>query len=79
MFEIRRLLARNSLWNIPLDWTISNVSTDLDHRYVAIKGLDVNNQHIGGLNITSLQDREFRMIIELWKYDMEAKAFVFQG
>ena len=79
LLEIRRLLARNSSWNIPLDWTISNVSTDLDHRYVVIKGLDVNNQHIGGLNITSLQDREFRMIIELWKYDMEAKAFVFQG
>jgi hypothetical protein len=79
LYEFRRLLARNSSWTIPLDWKISNVSTDLDNRYVTIKGLDVNNHHIWGLNVTSLQGKEFRMIIELWKYDMEDKAFVFQG
>jgi hypothetical protein len=79
LYEFRRLLARNSSWDIPLDWTISNVSTDLDHRYVIIKGLDVNNHHVAGLNVTSQQSKEFRMVIELWKYNMEDKAFVFQG
>ena len=79
VYEFRRLLARNSSWDIPLDWTISNVSTDPDHRYVIIKGLEVNNHHVGGLNVTSQQGKEFRMVIELWKYNMEDKAFVFQG
>ena len=79
LYEFRQLLARNSTWSIPLNWTISNVSTDLDHGYVIIKGLDINNHHIEGLNVTSLQGKDFRMIIELWKYDMEDKAFVFQG
>ncbi len=79
LYEFRQLLTRNSSWNIPLNWTISNVSTDLNHRYVIIKGMDINNQHIGGLNVTSLQDKDFRIIIELWKYDMEKRSFVFQG
>jgi len=59
--------------------TIPNVSTELDHGYVIIKGLDINNHHVEGLNVTSLQGKDFRMIIELWKYDMEDKAFVFEG
>ncbi|MDQ3868143.1 MAG: hypothetical protein M3250_01135 [Thermoproteota archaeon] len=80
LYEFRRLLARNSSWTIPLDWMISNVSTeDPDQRYVTIKGLDINDYHIGGLNVTSLQGKDFRMIIELWRYDMQKKAFVFQG
>ena len=79
LYEFRQLLARNSTWSIPLNWTISNLSTDLDHGYVMIKGLDINNHRVEGLNVTSLQGKEFRMIIELWKYDMEDKAFVFQG
>jgi hypothetical protein len=79
LYEFRQLLARNSTWSIPLNWTISDVSTDLEHGYVMIKGLDINNHRVEGLNVTSLQGKEFRMIIELWKYDMEDKAFVFQG
>lgn len=80
LYEFRRLLARNSSWAIPLDWTISNVSTeDLDQRYVTIKGLDINNHHVGGVNVTSLQGKDFRMIIELWRYNVEDKDFVFQG
>ena len=79
LLEFKRLLARNSSWSIPLNWTISNVSTDLNHRYVIVKGLDINNHHVDGLNVTSLQGKNLRMIIELWKYNMEDKAFVFQG
>ena len=79
LLEFKRLLARNSSWNIPLNWTISNVSTDLNHKYVIVKGLDINNHHVDGLNVTSLQGKNLRMIIELWKYNMDDKAFVFQG
>ena len=79
LYEFRHLLARNSTWNIPLNLTIPNVSTELDHGYVIIKGLDINNHHVERLNVTSLQGKDFRMIIELWKYDMEDKAFVFEG
>jgi hypothetical protein len=79
LYEFRRLLARNSSWIIPLNWTVSNVSTDLNHRYVIIKGLDIDNHDVDGLNVASLQGKDFRMIIELWKYDMEDRAFVFQG
>ncbi|HEX2124301.1 MAG TPA: hypothetical protein VHF44_01730 [Nitrososphaeraceae archaeon] len=79
LYEFRHLLARNSTWNIPLDWMISNVSIDPDHGHIIIGGLDINNHHVEGLNVTSLQGKDFRMIIELWKYNMEDKAFVFQG
>ena len=79
LLEFKRLLKRNSTWIIPLNWTISNVNTDLNDRYVIIKGLDINNHRVDGLNVTSLQGKSLRMIIELWKYNMEDKAFVFQG
>ncbi len=79
LYEFRQLLARNSTWSIPLNWTISNVSTDPDHGYVTINGLGINDHHVEGLNVTSLQGKDFRMIIELWRYDMEDKAFVFEG
>jgi hypothetical protein len=79
LYEFRQLLARNSSWIIPLNWTIPIGSIDSDHGYVTIKGFDINNHHIEGLNVTNLQGKDFRMIIELWKYDMEDKAFVFQG
>jgi hypothetical protein len=79
LLEFRRLLARDSSWIVPLNWAISNVSIDPDHKYVIIKGLDINNHHVNGLNVTSLQGKDFKMIIELWKYNMADKAFVFQG
>jgi hypothetical protein len=79
LYEFRRLVARNTSWDMPLNWTISNVSTGLDDRYVMINGLDLNNHPIEGLDVTSLRGKDFRMIIELWKYDMEVKAFVFEG
>lgn len=80
LHEFTRLLARNSSWNIPLSWTISNVSADQpNHRHVTVKGMDINNYHVDGLNVTSPQGKDLRMIIELWKYNMKDKAFAFQG
>lgn len=79
LHEFSRLLARNSSWDIPLSWTISNVSIDGNHGYVIVNGLEINNHHVDGLNVKSLQGKDLRMIIELWKYNMEDKAFVFQG
>ena len=79
LVEFKHLLAKNSSWIVPLNWAISNVSTDPDHKYVIVKALDMNNHHVSGLNVTSLQGKNLRMVIELWKYNIKDKAFVFQG
>lgn len=79
VYEFSHLLATNASWSFPLNWKISDVSMDLDRGYVVIKGLDIDNRHIDGLNVRTQQGKEFRMIIELWRYDTKNKAFVFQG
>ena len=79
VYEFNHLLAANASWSFPLNWKISNVSLDLDQGYVLIKGLDIDNRHVDGLNLKSQQGKEFRMILELWRYDTKSKAFVFQG
>jgi hypothetical protein len=79
IYEFQHLLARNSSWSMPLNWTISNVSKDLNQGYVTIKSLDINNHHVDGLNATSLEGEDFRMVIELWRYDTKTQTFVFQG
>lgn len=76
IFEIRQLVARNSTWTIPLNWTIAEVSSTNDG-YVTIKAMVLNGQDIANINSASLEGQGFKIVLELWRYDEEIDDFVF--
>jgi hypothetical protein len=77
VFEKKQLIPSNSTWQAPINWSISEVEKTKDH--VIIKGVEINNKAIGDLNIPSSDKSDFRMILEVWRYDHKSNDFVFGG
>jgi len=75
ILELRNMLAKNSTWNVPLDWKIKQV--DRESGYVVIKAVTMNGNDISNLQIKSLNGQNFKVVLELWRYDIKAKDFVF--
>ncbi|MFQ5940562.1 MAG: hypothetical protein ACE5KA_02540 [Nitrososphaerales archaeon] len=75
IIEMKHMLMDNSTWVFPLSWKIKDVYKEQD--YVVIKSLSVNGIDVDGLNVKSAGSKDFRMIIELWRYDPEVKNFAF--
>ncbi len=75
VFETRRLLMNNATWVIPLNWKITHVDSEDD--YTVIKGLEVNDFQIEDLDFRNMNGGDFRIVLELWRYDTEAGDFVF--
>ncbi|MEM2759471.1 MAG: hypothetical protein QXU32_02625 [Nitrososphaerales archaeon] len=76
ILEMKYVLMNNSTWVIPLDWSVLKVDREED--YVTIQSLRVNDTVIDDLNVSSVDGNNFRMIIELWRYDKETKHFTFE-
>lgn len=75
IYEAKKMVPDNSTWMIPLSWSIRNVTNDKG--YDIITKLTVNGQNIDNLNIRSISGQNFRMILELWRYDPITKDFSF--
>ena len=75
LIEMRYMLPNNATWVVPLDWVIRQIVHESE--YVVIKSLDINGIEIDDLNIRSVHGKNFRMIIELWRYDKEIEDFGF--
>jgi uncharacterized membrane protein len=75
IIELKHVLMNNSTWVIPLKWFITE--TDREQGYVVIKGLNINGIAVDDLNVKSLDGEDFRMLIELWRYDADSDSFVF--
>ena len=72
--EIEHVLMNNSTWTMPLDWTITSI--DREENNVRIRSLNANGIDVNNLNVSS-SSGSFRMVLELWRYDIESKNFVF--
>jgi len=75
IIEMKYMLMNNSTWVIPLTWTVTEVEEQQD--YIVIKSLELNGIHVDQLNVRSLNGRDFRIIVELWRYDLETGNFAF--
>ncbi len=82
IFEFQSVVAANSSWAIPLNWTISESSyspSDFENRSSRmIKSIVLNGKDISDINIESSKGQGFKMVFELWHYDSEVKNFVYE-
>lgn len=75
IFETKQLLMNNSTWTIPLSWKLTEVEKQGNH--IVIKSLNMNGAEVDDLNIRSADGNNFRMVIELWRYDRQLGDFSF--
>jgi hypothetical protein len=74
--ELRQMIAANTTWTVPLDWSISQ--TDSESNYIIIRQMTINGEDIQDLDIRSLDGQNFKVVLELWRYDPQVKDFVFE-
>jgi hypothetical protein len=75
VYERNHMLANDSTWTFPLSWTIKQI--DKTGNIVIIRNIIVNGTEIDGLNVQSQNGDDFRIVVELWRYDSEINDFVF--
>jgi hypothetical protein len=75
LIEFKHILTANSTWIAPLTWTIQKVKEQGD--YVVIKSLEINGVNIEDLDVRSLNGNDFRIVMELWRYDTQTNSFEF--
>jgi hypothetical protein len=73
--ESSHLVPKNETWIFPLNWTINESESDGD--YIVIKRITINGKEIDNLDIRSLNGQNFRMLLELWRYDSDSREFTF--
>ncbi len=74
IYEIRKVVPINKTLTIPLKWKV--LSTINLGNYTIIREISINDNPIN-LNIGSLEGKNFRIVIELWRYNIEKRDFEF--
>jgi hypothetical protein len=69
------MVMNDSTWTTPFRWSV--IDTEEQRDYVVIRSLEVNGIKIDNLDVRSLGGQDFRMVIELWRYDPETGSFAF--
>ena len=77
IFEARQVVVNNSTFVIPVNWTNTGLENDRENGYIKIKSLNINGMVLENLDIKSKDGEDFRMIIELSRYDPETKNLSF--
>jgi len=73
--EFRRFILNNETWEFPFVWQI--VNTRVVERSVCISEFQINNQTYALHDSCALDDHNFRVIIELWSWDLDNAALQF--
>ncbi len=75
--NIRRLLASNETYLTPVTWSITKVSSP-SNTSLRIDALTFNGMLVtDNLGVAALHGYNFRVVIELWIYDIASGGFVF--
>ncbi len=74
LLELTRATLNDETWTVPLQWSVINITQT---NQVAIQIMQVNSATIGGINVSSPSGKNFRIIVELWTYDIETHSFIF--
>jgi len=73
--EFKRFIINNETWEFPFVWQITSGSAVGES--VHISELQINNQTFQLESSSALNGYNFRLIIELWTWDVESAAFHF--
>lgn len=76
LYEEKSLVASGSTWTFQLVWSMTDIERSQGH--LTIKAVQINGIDIDGLDIYNVRDDDFRVVLELWKYDEESEEFVFE-
>ncbi|MEM0442334.1 MAG: hypothetical protein QW450_04160 [Candidatus Nitrosocaldus sp.] len=79
LYEMRQVVAHNSTITIPLRWSIATVARESGEDgsiYVAVKELLINGEKVS-TDVKSKDGKNFRLIMELWRYNPDSKEFEF--
>ncbi|MEM4277696.1 MAG: hypothetical protein QW776_00555 [Candidatus Nitrosocaldus sp.] len=79
VYEVRQVVANDSTITIPLRWSIATVARESGEdgsMYVAVKELLINGEKVS-TDVKSKDGKDFRLIMELWRYNPESKEFEF--
>jgi hypothetical protein len=60
---------------VPLEWKITDI--DKGESVVTIRELMINGERIDNLDINSINGQNFRIVLELWKYESDSGDFSF--
>lgn len=74
IFEVKRVLTKNETWLYPFDWKILEASRQ--ENSVIITNLGLNDIEVL-VDAEAVQGHDFRMVIELWAFDLTSQDFVF--
>jgi hypothetical protein len=75
LVEYRQALSPYSHWQKPLNWTVLSM-TKVDND-TTINKMKINDQIIDNLDIHAVEGKDFRIVIELWKYENDTGDFAF--
>ena len=73
--DFHRFLLDNETWEFPFIWQILNATSS--GGVTRILGLQVNNQSIPVMNSSAQNGYNFRIIIELWAWNVDFSSFQF--
>ncbi|MEM2090528.1 MAG: hypothetical protein QXY85_06615 [Candidatus Nitrosocaldus sp.] len=79
LYEMRQVVAHDSTITIPLRWSIASVARESGEDgsiYVAVKELLINGERVS-TDVKSKDGKNFRLIMELWRYNPDSKEFEF--
>jgi len=75
LFEFRQAINDNQTWNLSLIWSIANAS--FEQGRVFLYDVKANNLFASNVNAQAIGGRNFRIIIELWRYDTQTNQFLY--
>jgi hypothetical protein len=75
VYEISQMIENNSTLVLPLQWSITDVGKVANN--TIIERLNINGNEIENLHVASPGGKNFRFIVELWKYDTNTKDFTY--
>lgn len=75
IYETEYLLKNNATLVLPLNWQINSIERVDD--YIIIRSMTINHNTINALDVRSIKGENFRLVIELWRYNPESNAYEF--
>ena len=74
IYEVRKVLLDDEALIFPLQWSLQNITT-----YMNITSIDriIMNEKVIQTYVEAKNERTFRIVIELWVYEMEQGDFIF--
>jgi len=75
LLQFKRVLVNNETWEFPFVWVIREIGVNggmVNPALLEINGVGVRNSQVG-----ALKGYNFRVVFELWTFDLESESLVF--